>query len=416
MFKQNVELVGYHDLEGRPGFKLAIQEIGGNFFLYVASLWDSGWSILDVTDPTRPKLLRWVDGPANTWTIQVQVADGRMITALEQVPPFWTYSSSSAEPADGFLIWDISQPDSPIQLGHWRSGGRGTHRNFYNGGRYVHAAASMPGVDGLIYAAVDIDDPNNPVVTGTWAWPGQRTGEAYTDADLRRIHGGRPHPSADKPMHTLSLHGGAYALGNRAYCPWMRAGMVILDIQNQSEPRLVSTLSVYPPLGSSIAMHTVVPLPERGLAVVNSEALRERCDEPTGFAGIVDISDETEPLLISLFPTPTVPKEAEYSSFSTRGGRFGPHNQHQPQGLSCLQPSSRYVYLTYFNAGLQIYDIGDPKDPRIVGYFIPDDPEKRFGPMPRDLVTQAEDVIVDRRGYIYMTEKNSGVWVLGHTA
>ena len=70
------------------------------------------------------------------------------------------------------------------------------------------------------------------------------------------------------------------------------------------------------------------------------------------------------------------------------------------------------AYLAYFNAGLQIYDISDPHDPHISGYFIPDDPKERRGPIPSKLVHQAEDVLVDRRGVIYMSEGNSGIYIL----
>ena len=40
-----------------------------------------------MTDPEHPELLRFLDGPPGTMTIQVQVADGIMITALEYPPP-----------------------------------------------------------------------------------------------------------------------------------------------------------------------------------------------------------------------------------------------------------------------------------------------------------------------------------------
>jgi hypothetical protein len=158
-------------------------------------------------------------------------------------------------------------------------------------------------------------------------------------------------------------------------------------------------------------VHTAVPLPDRNLVIINDEALKERRMDPVNYAGIVDISDETDPVLVSLFPVPEPPPGAP-AGFFMRGGRFGPHNQHQPQGQRCLAPVENHVFMTYFNAGIQVYDITDPLTPRIVGYWIPDEPASRRGPLPTTLVAQAEDVIVDRRGYIYISEKNSGINVL----
>ena len=84
MWCENVDLLAYHDLDGRSGLNLALQEAGGRFFLYVAGFWHSGWTILEVTDPEHPQLLRWLDGPPNTMTIQVQVVIGEQV---DVVPP-----------------------------------------------------------------------------------------------------------------------------------------------------------------------------------------------------------------------------------------------------------------------------------------------------------------------------------------
>ena len=130
MWRHDVDLLAYHDLDGRSGFKLALQEARGRFFLYVAGFWHAGWSILEVTDPEHPQLLRWLPGPPGTMTIQVQVADGTMITALEHPPPGLTLGDPHAAPQDGFLIWDVREPGRPALLGQWVSGGTGTHRNF----------------------------------------------------------------------------------------------------------------------------------------------------------------------------------------------------------------------------------------------------------------------------------------------
>ncbi|WP_433202751.1 hypothetical protein ACQP1G_12830 [Nocardia sp. CA-107356] len=63
--------------------------------------------------------------------------------------------------------------------------------------------------------------------------------------------------------------------------------------------------------------------------------------------------------------------------------------------------------------GGRFADVRDPQDPHIVGYYIPDNPKQRLGPVPTPLVHQAQDVI-DRRNIIYMSESNSGIHILAH--
>jgi hypothetical protein len=68
--------------------------------------------------------------------------------------------------------------------------------------------------------------------------------------------------------------------------------------------------------------------------------------------------------------------------------------------------------VTYFNAGLRVYDIRDARQPKEFAYFVPPDPKKRIGTKPSKLVAQTEDVLVDRRGFIYISDKNLGIYVL----
>jgi hypothetical protein len=395
---ENFDLVGYIALEDRPAFKMAIHRHGERWYLYTAHFWQSGWSVVDVTDPAAPRFVRFLEGPPNTWTLQVQVADGRMITSMERIMDGW--GGDAGKPfGDGFIIWDLADPEDPKRIGHWKTGGKGTHRNYYDGGRYVHATGLPPGYDGHIYQVVDIANPAEPVEVSRWWRSGQW------------IEGGEP----GVPFGTL-LHGGAYVEGDRAYLPYSAGGFVILDISDLTKPRLVSDLPFSPPFQAFIAAHTAVPLRKKPLVVVNSEAIAEKGDEPLGFAGIVDISDETKPRLISLFPQPVPHRGAAYRNFYERPGRFGPHNQHQPQHQDALYQGEDLIFLTYFNAGLRVYDISDPRTPREAGHFLPADPERRLGPLPETgLVTQTEDVVIDARGNIFISDKNRGVCVLRYT-
>ena len=80
-----------------------------------------------------------------------------------------------------------------------------------------------------------------------------------------------------------------------------------------------------------------------------------------------------------------------------------------------VEKPGNLIYLTYFNAGLRVYDIKDPIQPVESGWFIPPDPTANSGPLPKDVVAQTEDVLVDTRGYIYITDKNWGMWILRYS-
>src|SRR5579883_1807054 len=113
---RNIKPIGYSDLDGRGGaFKMAIRHVNGRWFLYLGHLWNHGWSIVDVTDPTNPKVAKFIPGPDNTWTIQMELHDNLMLTALQKSSAEW--GNDPSKPNDeGLLIWDISDPLNPKQL------------------------------------------------------------------------------------------------------------------------------------------------------------------------------------------------------------------------------------------------------------------------------------------------------------
>jgi len=383
--------LAYLDLNDRPGFKMALAVRDDRWYLFVSHLWHSGWSVVDVTEPGTPKLMRFLPGPSNTWTLQVTANDNLLATSLERIRTGW--GGDPRQPHDeGIILWDIEDPLNPRQRAHFRTGSHGTHRNILDNTGHLHASAWVPGYAGAIYMLIDVADPDTPREVSRYFEPGQER-------------------SADPQTFEFGLHGPALRVGDIAYLPYSEAGLVILDLSRPRQPRAISRLSVRPPLGSEIAVHTAVPLVGRDLVVINSEALAENCEEPVGYAGIVDISDIRRPTLISLFPTPVPSPGSSFHSFCERGGRFGPHNQHIAMDDRNLFRSDNLCFLTYFNAGLRVFDIADPYRVEEVAYLIPKDPTRRLGPLPSRLVVQVEDVLVDGRGIVYFTEKNSGLYV-----
>ena len=398
---RNLRLVGYSDVAGRPAFKLGMQVVGDRWYLYCGHLWHRGWSILDVTNPSRPSFVKFIPGPENTWTIQMNAAEGKLLTSLERIAPAWGGDPTQPH-AETAILWDASDPVNPQALSHISLGGTGSHRNFWAGGQYLHMAANPAGFRGNIYVCLDVSDPTEPREVGRWWIEGQGPGE-----------------TADPREDGLSVHGPPYVVGDRAYVSWGGAGMVILDIADPSRPRFVSRLDVSPPFRGGYGgagVHTVLPLVGRGIAVVNGESGPERCQEPLNFAGIVDIADEEHPRLMSILPNPRPSPGLDFTHYCDKGGRFGPHNSHLSHGSPYLMERDDLVYLTWFNAGLRIYDISDPRAPEEVACFVAPDPQRQIGLFPTTaLVTQTEDVLVDARGYIYLTDKNHGIFIVEYT-
>jgi hypothetical protein len=259
---------------------------------------------------------------------------------------------------------------------------------------------------------VDISEPERPEEVAAWMWPGQDPEDDSAEPKVRYFHGP------------------AYVQGDRAYLSYGRVGMVTLDVSDVTNPELLYRLDFGEGLGGYNGVHSAIPIPDTKLAAVNSEAILEGSPldrengDPLGYTFLVDVSDERPPdwenvhqrgpRVVSSMPMPTPEDHLPYDNYYEKTGRFGPHNQHHPRGEDCRLQTSDYLVMTYFNAGLRIFDISDPVAPTEAGHFVPEDPEKQIGSnRPREgLGSQLEDVAVDARGYIYCTDPNRGLMIL----
>ena len=73
------------------------------------------------------------------------------------------------------------------------------------------------------------------------------------------------------------------------------------------------------------------------------------------------------------------------------------------------------MYITWFNAGLRVWDISDPYTPSNIGYFLPPergDAEAAHGGPHAAPTNWREDVTQDTRGYIYADDDKWGIWIL----
>jgi hypothetical protein len=398
---QNMEVVGYTIMNEHPAFKLTMTRAGDRWYLITAHYNVPGWSVVDVTDPRNPTVAKFIPGPPNTNTVQVDLADNILIAALGRPENReGTGMDPKAAYEAGVMLIDMKDPLNPKELSRWHTDnpqGRGTHRNAYQGGRYVHLAADMKGYDGDIYVILDISDPTKPVEAGRWWMPGQHVAGGETP---------QKNPN-------VNLHNPNFVDGNLVYLSYGDAGMVVLDISDVKHPKLVSRIKFQP--DHRFDVHTVSPDFKRKLVYVNSEAVIAGCKGPLDHATIVDVSNPAKPFPISRFPVPVPPEGLAYTNFCDKGGRFGPHNMNQLQYNPQVQQQGNLAYLTWFNAGLRVYDVADKRLPREVASFMAPLPQKIYMPAYGNFV-RMEDVLVDTRGYIYVSGgAQQGVWILRYT-
>lgn len=321
-----------------------------------------GTSILDVSELDSPRLVRQLPAPEGSISKKVQVGNGHLLINFE---------SPKGKPTGsvvGMGVYSLEDPFDPRPVGFWDSGGEGVHRMVWEGGRYAFVSARPPDVTERIWMILDLSDLSAPHEVGRWWWPGQARGEQP----------GSPEGAEYKAHHALID-------GDRAFLGYLDAGMVILDISDVSSPRLVSA-SKWP---GSRHTHTCMPLPGRNIVVATDEPIRLQSEEGVRLVHIVDVTNEAHPTLISTCPPPRLG-----GPFSNTD-RLGPHNlnENRKDGYQSLE----IVFVTYFAAGLRVYDLADAEHPEEIAHW-----------MPHDARVQINDIFVDNECRIYISDRVGG--------
>ena len=360
----NIRIVGWSDLGG-SGDGMHVQLKDG--YAFVGHMKEAGTCVLDVSDPSQPRFVTRIPAAPNTHARKVQIQGDLMLTNRELIP------RHSPPHEAGIAIHDISDRTHPRQIGWWSCPGKGVHRMTWWEGPLAYLSATGDQASDHYLAVLDLTDPTRPREVGRWWHPGQGSGEVYDWDDSWRVR----------------LHH-AIVRDDIAWCGWWDKGVVALDVSDPAHPAQLGGLD----LGhaTSRATHTCCPLPGRDIAVTTEERIPEGCVGVPPMARLIDISDPADLHVLSDFPQPA-------GDWCAKGGRFGPHNVHEPKPGSLIDGDT--VYMTWFNAGLRVYDVSDASRPTEIAAFVPDSPQGQPA-------AQANDVTVGADGLIYLTDRLFG--------
>jgi hypothetical protein len=364
---QGLRSVGYFDCPGGG------QVVVDGATAYVAHMAPPhGTTILDVSDPARPRQIAQLTIPPDVHSHKVRSVGGVMLVNWEGAPRRQGGGPARA----GLGIWDVSHPDRPREITFWEC--KGVHRFTFDG-RYAYLSPDMEGYRGNIVLILDLKDPARPQEVGRWWMPGQWIAGGETPTWEGRNH--RCH-------HPIRL-------GERLYVSYWHGGFVVLDISDMGKPKLVSGLDWSPPF--SCPTHTALPIPfpvhGRRILLVADEDVARIGTEPA-FLWIVDITDEHHPV--------------PFASFQVEGIDGTP----QPDFTGCHQPCeevrSTEIPAAWFAHGLRIIDIANPRAPREVASFVP--PVADGGQR-----VCSNDVCYDGRGLLYLIDRDRGLHILERT-
>jgi hypothetical protein len=355
-----------------PGSGQVVVE--GNY-VYLAHMQPPiGTSIVEVSDPTRPRLVTQLDIPPNLHSHKVRVHGDVMLVNHEKYRGY----QGDERPRGGLKVFDISNRSNPREIAFVSAGEQGYHRFTFDG-RYCYGSPEPEGYVGNIMEILDLQNPESPESVARWWVPGQWVGGGESPLpEGRRIR-------CHHPMR----------LGDRLYCGWWHQGWYIFDISNLTQPTPIAHVDWSPPY--PCPSHTALPIPweikGRRILVVSDEEVADRLTPvPNAFLWIVDITEERHPI-----PIATYRARKDDQPFD-RDCWYGCH---QPQE----QVYNNRLAVTWFGGGLRMIDISDPWQPEELGYYIPE-------PGQGHRVAQSNDVFVTPDGLYYLVDRLGGFEIL----
>jgi hypothetical protein len=435
---RDMELVGHDDLQGRSAYQPTIHRQGARFIAYVghhggkarnpltAVDEDHGTSIVDVTDPARPRYLAHIPGSAGAG----EQGGAQMARVCDrQGKTYLLRTLGNAVPGSAHEVWEVTDPTKPRKVTTVVSGITSTHKNWWECDT------------GIAYLVSGDLAKREPLQLGPSGWRTWRMTKIYDLSDpakpvfIRDFGLAGQEPGSTGPIPVAHGVHGPIVLGNRVYFAHGTSGEGMLQIVDRQKllhgPKEPTAANLNAPEISRLYMspnwggHTAFPVlgipiadwaantqgRERDFVVLVSEAIANECREFRHATFMVDITTETRPFSVATFEVPE-----STGQFCRRGGRFGPHSSSESFAPIFYR---KLVFIAYFNGGVRAMDIRNPYAPRDAAFYIPATTERTAercvtnGSRVCKVAIQTNNVEADERGYIYLADRaNTGLHIV----
>jgi len=414
----NMEVVGFQDNQGRPSSDDGwIENQGGRYIAYMAdspgtalnpltgTTEKNGTSLIDVTDVAHPRFLSHIPAASGGGATHLAVCGGNTLPHADR--NHWYLLRHDGQTNQE--VWDVTSPEAPRRLTVIISGLNETHHDWWECDTGIAYTISQTPTDGwhetgsrqhlYIY---DLSNPARPVFIRQFGLVGQQPDAAASAAAGSCYNA----PGPDCYEGVTNPPGGVHQLysaglkKNRVYVAYGvdRDGVFqVLDRQKLldgctvpgASPRCATAPThsdlLYPQISyittnPNQGGHTAIPIfgipipqvqqnyldgkPQRlDLMAVTSEETTNNCfGQPWKNPGLIDITDDRTPWPIAVLNVGQFPGD-----FCAKGSRFGVHELNREIYAPYY---GRLLIAAMFNAGLQVWDIRDPYNPRRVAYFI----------------------------------------------
>jgi hypothetical protein len=402
-YSKNVTLESYYPATPLSGHTWQIViEMEGRRYLYDYE--SKGYLVLDVTDPRNPIRVAQGNKDMGAMTVKRHRASGKLLAiGCYSVPRYsmiynkWTNPEQISNQRDwphfrGVRIREVTGPDpkdwkllseftlDPTQDPNERpvKGSGCIDVPTWLGDKYLFLIGSPDDtfanieyrstVYSAIHQAYDISDPTKPKLLGLWWAPGQRMGE---EEEYNKNPRAGTRTAWNGGRMAMFLPKAVEDGGTIAYTAMGGLGLYSVDISDPSNMKTMGHLefpmSIAGNEGDNVEISKIA---SQGRVYFSGYASNDDCYEPEKPIYSVDVTDPANMKIAGTMPRPKPPADAPFTDYCQRRGVFAPKRPGYIH-LEYGSPHPDYLIYSYYNAGMQMFDVSDPDNPEIAAYFTP---------------------------------------------